>query len=100
MIHMNAVIYARKGQELMCHKSEGESPVVYQLGGNDPDNMATAAKIAENYGFDEININCGCPSTKAGKGAFGATLMKDPLRVAEIASKMQSEVSVPVTVKC
>ncbi len=63
----------------MLAKEESENPVVYQLGGNCPDNMSKAAKLVEEYGFDEVNINCGCPSTKAGKGAFGATLMKTPL---------------------
>ena len=63
--------------------------------------MAMAAKIAaEDYGYDEININCGCPSNKTRDGCFGAVLMFDPKLVAEITRSMQKAVNVPVTVKC
>jgi tRNA-dihydrouridine synthase A len=63
--------------------------------------MAAAAKIVEQYGYDEVNLNCGCPSNKvAGKGCFGARLMFDPSLVAKIISAMKEAVSIPVTVKC
>ena len=62
--------------------------------------MAAGAKVVEEFGFDEVNINCGCPSTKVKKGCFGALLMLDPKLVAHIAKTMQAGVQIPVTVKC
>ncbi len=62
--------------------------------------MAMAAKIAEEYGYDEVNLNCGCPSTKTIQGCFGALLMYDPNQVAEITQAIQKSVKIPVTVKC
>ena len=62
--------------------------------------MAQAAKIVEEYGYDEVNINCGCPSNKTRDGCFGAVLMFDPKLVAEITRAMQKAVNIPVTVKC
>jgi len=75
-------------------------PVVCQLGGNDPERLAEAAKIVEEFGFDEVNLNCGCPSSRVSKGAFGARLMFTPKLVAEIVKTVQSAVKIPVTVKC
>ena len=60
-----------------------------QLGGNDPVLMGQAAKVVEEFGYDEVNVNCGCPSNKVQKGAFGAVLMKDPAVVAEICREMR-----------
>lgn len=77
-----------------------EKPVVLQLGGSDPTNLAKAARIGEEYGYDEINLNCGCPSPRVTKGSFGACLMKEPGLVAECVRSMEAAVSVPVTVKC
>lgn len=77
-----------------------EHPVAVQLGGSDPDSMAAAARVAEGYGYDEININVGCPSDRVQSGQFGACLMAEPDRVAACFEAMQSAVSVPVTIKC
>lgn len=76
-----------------------EHPVVLQLGGSDPDLMARAARAGEQFGYAEINLNCGCPSDRVQSGAFGACLMRDPALVARCVSAMQEAVSVPVTVK-
>jgi tRNA-dihydrouridine synthase A len=78
-------------------------PSVIQLGGHEPDLMAQAAEYCETYGnglYEEININCGCPSQKVAKRCFGAKLMLEPDLVREMVYKMQRRVSVPVTVKC
>jgi len=80
--------------------TEAEHKVVAQLGGSDPEVMAEAAYLCQQRGYDEININCGCPSNRVEKGFFGACLMLDPERVREIAHQMARRVSVPVTVKC
>ena len=79
---------------------DNSSPVALQLGGCEPAAMAQAAAIGESFGYDEININCGCPSPKVQKGAFGANLMKTPARVADIICAVKNTVSLPVTVKC
>ena len=100
MINQDAVLYARKGVERMVFRPDICDKVVFQLGGKDPDRMAEAAVLVEKAGWDEININCGCPSNKAGEGEFGAVLMKEPELVSEIATKMQAKVNVPVSVKC
>lgn len=78
---------------------EGEHPVALQLGGNDPEEMALAAKIAEQYGYDEININCGCPSDRVQKGAFGACLMANPETVGDCVDAMKQVTDIPITVK-
>jgi tRNA-dihydrouridine synthase A len=77
-----------------------EKPVILQLGGCDPEKLAKAAKIGEEYGYDEINLNCGCPSPRVTKGSFGACLMKEPELVAECVRHMEKVVKIPVTVKC
>jgi tRNA-dihydrouridine synthase A len=77
-----------------------EQPVALQLGGSEPRQLAEAARIGEGLGYREINLNCGCPSTRVHAGRFGACLMAEPLRVAECVEAMQAAVSVPVTVKC
>lgn len=79
--------------------NEAEHPVALQLGGCDPAELATCARIGERWGYDEINLNCGCPSDRVQKGAFGACLMRDPKLVADGIKAMQDAVSVPVTVK-
>ena len=76
-----------------------EHPVALQLGGSEPDVLAAAARIGEQAGYDEINLNCGCPSERVASGAFGACLMLEPQRVAECVSAMSAAVRVPVTVK-
>jgi tRNA-dihydrouridine synthase A len=77
-----------------------EHPVALQLGGSDPRDLATAATIGEDFGYDEINLNVGCPSDRVKDGRFGACLMAEPLLVAEGVAAMKRAVRVPVTVKC
>ena len=77
-----------------------EHPVALQLGGSDPQSLARAAAIGAAAGYDEINLNCGCPSDRVQSGRFGACLMDEPDRVAECVAAMRSAVDVPVTVKC
>jgi tRNA-dihydrouridine synthase A len=76
-----------------------EHPVALQLGGNDPQELAAAAAAGEEAGYDEINLNCGCPSDRVASGSFGACLMLEPARVADCVAAMSARVSVPVTVK-
>ena len=76
-----------------------EHPVALQIGGSEPQDLARAAKIGADWGYDEINLNCGCPSERVQKGAFGACLMREPGLVADGIKAMQDAVSVPVTVK-
>jgi tRNA-dihydrouridine synthase A len=78
----------------------GEHPVALQLGGSDPCDLATAAKIGEDFGYDEINLNVGCPSDRVKDGRFGACLMAEPVLVAEGVAAMKRAVKIPVTVKC
>ena len=77
-----------------------EHPVALQVGGSDPTQLAEAARIAEGYGYVEINLNCGCPSDRVQSGSFGAVLMETPAVVAECVTAMRAAVDVPVTVKC
>jgi tRNA-dihydrouridine synthase A len=77
-----------------------EHPVALQLGGSDPARLAEAAKIAAGFGYDEVNLNVGCPSDRVQSGRFGACLMREPQLVAECVATMRAAVSIPVTVKC
>ncbi len=77
-----------------------EHPLVLQLGGSDTKDMAICARIAEQWGYDEVNINVGCPSDRVQKGRFGACLMAEPQTVADCVKAMRDAVSIPVTVKC
>ena len=86
-------------QYLLQH-SQGEHPVALQLGGSNPVELAEAAVLAEQAGYDEINLNVGCPSNRVQSGAFGACLMAEPKLVAKCVSNMMTSVSLPVTVKC
>ena len=79
--------------------SEEEHPVALQLGGSEPDELARCAKLGAQYGYDEINLNIGCPSERVQRGAFGACLMAEPGLVARCVSRIKDEVSLPVTVK-
>ncbi|HUQ12317.1 MAG TPA: tRNA dihydrouridine(20/20a) synthase DusA [Steroidobacteraceae bacterium] len=83
---------------LMAYDTE-EHPVALQLGGSDPADLAKAARIGADMGYDEINLNCGCPSDRVHSGAFGACLMQRPALVADCVSAMSAAVTVPVTVK-
>ena len=76
-----------------------EHPVALQLGGSEPADLATCARLGERWGYDEINLNCGCPSERVQRGAFGACLMAEPDLVADCVKAMQDAVSIPVTVK-
>lgn len=77
-----------------------EHPVAVQLGGSNPADLAASARIAEDFGYDEVNLNVGCPSDRVQDGRFGACLMREPAVVAECVAAMKAAVSVPVTVKC
>ena len=79
--------------------SEKEHPVALQLGGSEPDELAHCAKLGEQYGYDEINLNIGCPSERVQRGAFGACLMAEPRLVASCVQAMRNAVPLPVTVK-
>ena len=78
----------------------GEHPLALQLGGSDPAKLGDAASVGEAMGYDEINLNVGCPSPRVQEGCFGAALMAEPMRVAACIAAMASRVSIPVTVKC
>ncbi len=78
----------------------GEHPVAVQLGGSDPAELAQAARLAQDHGYVEVNLNVGCPSDRVQSGTFGAVLMKSPELVAECVAAMQDAVKIPVTVKC
>ncbi|MFJ3318649.1 tRNA dihydrouridine(20/20a) synthase DusA [Herbaspirillum huttiense] len=78
---------------------EQEHPVALQLGGSEPSDLAHSAKLGEQWGYDEINLNCGCPSERVQKGAFGACLMGEPTLVADCVKAMKDAVSIDVTVK-
>ncbi|RZJ39065.1 MAG: tRNA dihydrouridine(20/20a) synthase DusA, partial [Brevundimonas sp.] len=77
-----------------------EHPVALQLGGSDPAQLAEAAKIGQAYGYDEINLNVGCPSDRVQSGKFGACLMREPDLVADCMAAIREAVTVPATVKC
>jgi tRNA-dihydrouridine synthase A len=79
--------------------NDGEHPVALQLGGSDPDKLATATKIGASFGYDEINLNVGCPSDRVQSGRFGACLMREPTLVAECMIAMREATTLPVTVK-
>jgi tRNA-dihydrouridine synthase A len=76
-----------------------EHPVALQLGGSEPDDLAHGARLAQQWGYDEVNLNCGCPSERVQRGAFGACLMAEPQTVADGVKAMRDAVSIPVTVK-
>jgi tRNA-dihydrouridine synthase A len=98
MVTTGALIFG-DDRRFLRHE-ESEHPVVLQLGGSDPADLAKCAKMGEEAGYDEINLNCGCPSDRVQSGSFGACLMKEPKLVAESVKAMRDAVSVPVTVKC
>ena len=98
MLTTGAIIHGDRGRLLGFDPSE--HPVALQLGGSKPADLATAAKIGEDFGYDEINLNVGCPSDRVKDGRFGACLMAEPALVAEGVAAMKRAVSIPVTVKC
>ena len=98
MLTTGAIIHGDRARLLGFDASE--HPVALQLGGSDPRDLATAAKIGEDFGYDEINLNVGCPSDRVKDGRFGACLMAEPALVAEGVAAMKRAVGIPVTVKC
>lgn len=99
MVHANAVIHGDRAQLLAMDPVE--HPVALQLGGSDPALLAEATRIAVDRGFDEVNLNCGCPSDRVQAGRFGACLMREPALVADcVAAMIGASGNVPVSVKC
>lgn len=90
----------RGDRERLLAFDPAEHPVALQIGGSDPATLAEAARAGEAFGYDEINLNVGCPSDRVQSGAFGACLMKSPALVADCVAAMRAAVKVPVTVKC
>jgi tRNA-dihydrouridine synthase A len=97
MVTTGALLYGDVARHLDFSKEE--HPVALQLGGSEPADLAKSAKLGEQWGYDEINLNCGCPSERVQKGAFGACLMAEPALVADCVKAMQDSVSIDVTVK-
>jgi tRNA-dihydrouridine synthase A len=98
MLTTGAIIHGDRRRLLGFDPSE--HPVALQLGGSEPADLATAAKIGEDFGYDEINLNVGCPSDRVKDGRFGACLMAEPALVADGVAAMKRAVKIPVTVKC
>ena len=98
MLTTGAILHGDRGRLLGFDASE--HPLALQLGGSDPRDIATAAKIGEDFGYDEINLNVGCPSDRVKDGRFGACLMAEPALVAACVDAMRRAVGIPVTVKC
>ncbi len=98
MIHVNAII--RGETEKLLKYDQKEHPLALQLGGSDPNLLAESCTISDDFGYDEINLNVGCPSSKVQKGEFGAILMKNPKLVANCVNIMSQATKTPITVKC
>src|SRR6201991_1739613 len=98
MLTTGAILHGDRQRLLAFDLSE--HPVALQLGGSDPRDLASAAKIGEDFGYDEINLNVGCPSDRVKEGRFGACLMAEPALVASCVAAMKAAVAIPVTVKC
>ena len=97
MVTTGAILYGNRQAHLQFDPAE--HPVALQLGGSNPAELAVCAKIAEDFGYDEINLNIGCPSPRVQNGSFGACLMAEPELVAECIAAMSQAVGIPVTVK-
>ena len=98
MVTAAAILHGNKERLLGFNKQE--HPVILQLGGSEPDDLGEAAAIGTDFGYDGINLNCGCPSERVQKGAFGACLMAEPDLVAACVDGMKKRTKLPVTVKC
>lgn len=98
MVTTGAVLHGDRARLLGFDAAE--HPVALQLGGHEPADLAAAARIGVDYGYDEINLNVGCPSDRVQSGRFGACLMREPALVADCVAAMRAVVSIPVTVKC
>lgn len=99
MLVDNRVCGAKAADRLLDF-GQNEHPIVCQLGGSSPESLARAARIVEDWGYDELNLNCGCPSDRVASGEFGASLMKKPELVRHCVASMSGAVGLPVTVKC
>lgn len=101
MIAADTIIHQKGDLDKYLAFGPEQHPIVLQIGGNDLESLAKATQLANPYGYDEINLNCGCPSAKvAGKGCFGVRLMLDPKFVADAMSVISANTNVPVSVKC
>lgn len=98
MVTAEAILHGDRARLLGFDTSE--HPVALQLGGSDPAKLAEVARIAKDFGYDEVNLNVGCPSDRVLSGRFGACLMREPALVADCVAAMRQAVSIPVTVKC
>ena len=98
MVTAAAILHGPKNR--LLDYSAAEHPIALQIGGSDPRELAKATRIAGAWGYDEINLNVGCPSDRVQSGCFGAVLMERPNLVAECVAAMMAEANVPVTVKC
>ncbi|WPP04450.1 tRNA dihydrouridine(20/20a) synthase DusA [Methylocella tundrae] len=98
MVTTAAVLHGQR--ERLLRFDGAEHQVAVQLGGSDPAHLAQSARICADFGYDEINLNVGCPSERVQNGAFGACLMREPALVGDCVAAMKAQVSIPVTVKC
>jgi tRNA-dihydrouridine synthase A len=98
MVTVPAIIHGDRDRLLGFHPAE--QPLALQLGGSDPAQLAQAARIGADFGYAEVNLNCGCPSDRVQSGSFGAVLMETPKVVADCVAAMIAAVDIPVTVKC
>jgi tRNA-dihydrouridine synthase A len=98
MVTADAIVFGPR--ERLIGFDEFEHPLALQLGGADPARLAQAARIGADFGYDEINLNCGCPSDRVQSGRFGACLMREPALVGDCVAAMAGAVAIPVTVKC
>jgi tRNA-dihydrouridine synthase A len=98
MVTADAVVFGPR--ERLIGFDSFEHPLALQLGGSEPSRLAEAARIGADYGYDEINLNCGCPSDRVQSGRFGACLMREPALVADCVAAMRAAIAIPVTVKC
>ncbi len=97
MVTSGALLHGDQARHLDFDAAE--HPLALQLGGSEPDDLATCARLAERWGYDEVNLNCGCPSERVQRGAFGACLMREPMLVADCVKAMRDATTLPVTVK-
>lgn len=100
MVHHNTILMNPKGFREMLRFDQGNHPIVLQLGGSVPGMLADCCRMAEEVGYDEVNLNVGCPSPRVQENQFGACLMKQPSLVAQLAKAMSTSTKLPTTVKC
>ena len=98
MIVAQSLMYTNKKENFLNFDSE-EHPISIQFGGDNPEILKEAARMAQDWGYDEINLNVGCPSPRVCSGNFGASLMKDPRKVAKCIESLKNNCSLPVTIK-